>query len=54
VVPPAEIEALAKMPSREVLLSRLVFLLKAPLQRLAMVLKAPVRNLDSVLQQIKK
>jgi large subunit ribosomal protein L10 len=54
VVPTSEIQAIASMPSREVMLSKLVFLLKAPLQRLGMVLKAPVRNLDLVLGQIKK
>ncbi len=42
------------MPAREVLLSKLVFLLKAPVQRLAAVLKAPVRDLGLVLNQIQK
>jgi large subunit ribosomal protein L10 len=54
VVPVAEIQSIASMPSREVLLSRLAYLLKAPLQRLGMVLKAPVRDLSLVLKQIKK
>jgi len=54
VVPASEIQAIASMPSREVMLSKLVFLLKAPLQRLNMVLKAPVRNLNLVLKQIQK
>jgi large subunit ribosomal protein L10 len=54
VVPSSEIQALASMPSREVMLSKLAFLLKAPLQRLHMVLKAPVRNLSLVLKQIQK
>jgi len=54
VVPANEIQAIASMPSREVMLSKLVFLLKAPLQRLNMVLKAPVRNLNLVLKQIQK
>jgi large subunit ribosomal protein L10 len=54
VVPTAEIKALASMPSREVLLGKLAYLLKAPLQRLGMVLKAPVRDLNLVLKQIKK
>jgi len=54
IVPTSEIQALASMPPKEVLLGKLVFLLKAPLQRLGSVLKAPVRNLDLVLQQIKK
>ena len=54
VVPTSDIQAIASMPSREVMLSKLVFLLKAPLQRLGMVLKAPVRNLNLVLKQIQK
>ena len=54
VVSTSEIQALASMPSREVLLSKLAFLLKAPLQNLGMVLKAPLRDLGLVLKQIKK
>jgi large subunit ribosomal protein L10 len=52
VVPAAEVQSIAAMPSREVLLSRLAFVLKAPLQRLVTVLKAPVRDLALVLKQI--
>jgi len=54
VVPPSEIQTIASLPSREVLLSKLVFLLKAPVQRLAGTLKAPVRNLVLVLKQVQK
>jgi large subunit ribosomal protein L10 len=54
VVPTTEIQAIASMPSREVMLSKLIFLLKAPLTRLNMVLKAPVRNLSLVLKQVQK
>lgn len=54
VIAPAEIQALASMPSREVMLSKLVFLLKAPLQRLGSVLKAPVRDLYLVVKQVQK
>ena len=54
VVPASEIQAIASMPSREVMLSKLVFILKAPLQRLTTVLKAPVRNLGLVLKQVQK
>jgi len=54
VVPTSEIQAIASMPSREVMLSKLVFILKAPVQRLATVLKAPVRNLALVLKQVQK
>lgn len=54
VVPASEIQAIASLPSREVLLSKLVFLLKAPLQRLAGALKAPARDLALVLKQVQK
>jgi large subunit ribosomal protein L10 len=54
VVSTGEIQAIASMPSREVMLSKLVFLLKAPLQRLTMILKAPVRDLNLVMKQIQK
>ena len=54
VVPASQIQAIAAMPSREVLLSKLAFLLKAPVQRLATVLKAPMRNFVFVLKQIPK
>lgn len=54
VVPATEIQAIASMPSREVMLSKLVFLLKAPLTRLGMILKAPVRDLGLVLKQVPK
>ena len=54
VVPPSEIQTLASLPSREVMLGRLLFLLRAPLQRFATVLKAPVRDLALVLRQVKK
>jgi large subunit ribosomal protein L10 len=54
VVPPTEIQTIASLPSREVLLSKLVFLLKAPLQRLAGALKSPARDLALVLKQVPK
>jgi len=54
VVPPSEIQKIASMPSREVMLGKLLFLLKAPLQRFAIVLKAPVRDLALVLKQVQK
>ena len=54
VVPASEIQAIASMPSRKVMLGKLVFLLKAPLQRLHMVLKAPLRNLSLALKQVPK
>jgi large subunit ribosomal protein L10 len=54
VVPPSEIQTIASLPSREVLLSKLVYLLMAPLQNLAGALKAPLRDLALVLKQVKK
>lgn len=54
VVSPGEIQAIASMPSREVMLSKLVFLLKAPLQKLTSVLNAPLRDLGLVLKQVPK
>jgi large subunit ribosomal protein L10 len=54
VISTSEILSLANMPSKEVLLGKFLYLLKAPLQRLATVLKAPVRDLGLVLNQIKK
>lgn len=53
-VPAEEIQAIAAMPSREVMLGRFLFLLKAPLQSLAMALKAPMRDLALVLKQVKQ
>lgn len=50
----SEIKALASMPSREVMLSKLVFLLKAPLQQLVTVLKAPLRDLTLAMKQVPK
>ena len=54
VVPTSEIQTLASMPAREVMLSKLVFLLNAPLQRLNTVLRAPLRDLALVLKQVRK
>ena len=45
-------KAIADLPSREELLSKLLFLLKSPMQRLASVLAAPSRNLAVVLDQV--
>ncbi len=49
-----DIEALAKMPSKEELVSRLMFLLNAPAQRTASVLIAVHRNLAVVINEIAK
>jgi large subunit ribosomal protein L10 len=46
-----EIEALATMPSKEELYSKLLFLLNAPAQRLATAINAVPRNLAVVINQ---
>jgi large subunit ribosomal protein L10 len=46
-----EIEALASMPSKEELMSKLLFLMNAPAQRLATVINAVPRNLAVVVHQ---
>ena len=48
----SDVERLAKMPSRPELLSKLVYLLNAPLVRLATALQSPLRGLASVLKQL--
>jgi large subunit ribosomal protein L10 len=47
-----ECKAIAEIPSREELQSKLAYLLQSPLQRLATVLNAPNRNLAVVLSQV--
>lgn len=49
-----QVNDLAEMPSREELLSKLVFLLNAPLTRFATALQSPLRNLASLLSQLEK
>ncbi len=47
-----QIIELSKLPSREELIGKLLFVLKAPIQNLAYVLKAPVQNLALVLKSV--
>jgi len=47
-----EIQAIAELPSREELVTRLLFLIQSPLGRLVVVLNGPVRNLAGVVHQI--
>lgn len=54
VVTKAQVEALADMPPREVLLSQLVGTIAAPLRNLVGVVNALPRNLVNVLEQIRK
>jgi large subunit ribosomal protein L10 len=46
-----DIEALANMPSKEELMSKLLFLINAPAQRLATAINAVPRNLAVVVNQ---
>jgi len=46
-----EIEALASMPSKDELMSKLLFLINAPAQRLVTVMNAVGRNLAVVVDQ---
>src|SRR2546428_2662966 len=52
VIDPQAIKALASLPSREVLVSRLLSVLNAPMVRLVTVMKAPARGLVRVLDEI--
>ena len=54
VVPPDQIQAIANLPSRKELVSKLLFLLQSPIRGLATVLQANIRNLAVVLDQIEK
>ncbi|MBX7255802.1 MAG: 50S ribosomal protein L10 [Candidatus Hydrogenedentes bacterium] len=54
VLGPAQLEALASLPSREVLIGQVVGTIAAPLRNFVGVLSAMPRNLVNVLDQIKK
>jgi large subunit ribosomal protein L10 len=54
IVPAEQIQAIANLPSREELVSKLLFLLQSPIRGLAIVLNANIRNLVVVLDQIGK
>jgi large subunit ribosomal protein L10 len=47
-----EIAALAELPSREELVSKLLFVMQSPMRRLVTVLNGPVRGLVATLHQI--
>ena len=52
VVDPPAVKALASLPSREVLIARLLWALQSPMTRLVMVLKAPHRDLVRAMDEI--
>lgn len=49
-----EIKALSRLPSREVLLSRLAGMVQSPLRRLAFALQGPIRSAALVLEALKR
>src|SRR5580700_10099185 len=51
LIQPAEIEQLAKLPGKEELFSKLLFLISSPAQRLVTVINATGRNLAVVVNQ---
>lgn len=54
VVPAAEIQNIANLPSREELISKVLYLMQHPIRGLAVVLNGTMRNLAVVLDQIAK
>jgi large subunit ribosomal protein L10 len=54
VVPTDQIQAIASLPSREELVSKLLFMLLSPIRGLVTVLSANQRNLAVVLDQVAK
>ena len=54
IVPATEIQNIANLPTREELVSKLLFLLQSPIRGLATVLAANIRNLAVVIDQIAK
>lgn len=54
VVAATEIQNIANLPSREELISKLLFMLQSPIRGLATVLAANIRNLAVVIDQIAK
>jgi large subunit ribosomal protein L10 len=54
IVPTEQIQAIANLPSREVVISKLLYVLQSPMRGLVTVLQANIRNLTVVLDQIGK
>jgi large subunit ribosomal protein L10 len=54
IVPASEIQNIANLPSREALISKLLYLMQSPIRGLVTVLSANIRNLAVVIDQIAK
>src|SRR5438034_4561368 len=54
IVPTEQIQTIATLPSREELVSKLLYVLQSPMRGLATVLQANIRNLAVVLDQVAK
>lgn len=54
IVPASEIQTIANLPSRNDLISKLLYLMQYPIRGLAVVLNANIRNLAVVVDQIAK
>lgn len=54
IVPTTEIQNIANLPSRQELLSKLLYLMQHPIRGLAVVLNANLRNIAVVIDQIAK
>lgn len=52
IIESEDAEKIADMPSRDELISRLLYLLQSPIRRLAVALNGPIQNLASVVGQI--
>jgi large subunit ribosomal protein L10 len=52
IVEPTKAEQVADLPTKDQLVSKLLFMMQSPIRRLAVALNAPIQNLASVLQQI--
>src|SRR5438045_2250987 len=52
IVPASEIQNIANLPSREELISKLLYLMQSPIRGLVTVLAANIRNLAVVIDQI--
>jgi large subunit ribosomal protein L10 len=54
IVPANQIDAIASLPTKEELISKLLYVMQAPIRNLAIVLNANIKNIAVVLDQIAK